>query len=74
MRFVKQKNLDNVESKVRALSKEAKGSYQERAALKPILGFDVWEHAYYLDFQNRRADHVNALWDIIDWEVVDKRM
>ena len=38
------------------------------------LGFDVWEHSYYLDYQNRRADHVNALWDIIDWDVVEKRM
>ena len=42
--------------------------------LRPILTFDVWEHAYYLDYQNRRADHVNALWDIIDWDVVEKRM
>ena len=42
--------------------------------LTPLLTFDVWEHAYYLDYQNRRADHVNALWDIIDWDVVEKRM
>ena len=33
---------------------------------------DVWEHAYYLDYQNRRADHVNKLWEIIDWDVVEK--
>ena len=56
------------------ITKEANGSNPVRAGLKPILGFDVWEHSYYLDYQNRRADHVNALWDIIDWEVVDKRM
>ncbi|MDE8697758.1 Fe-Mn family superoxide dismutase, partial [Bacteroides cellulosilyticus] len=37
------------------------------------LGFDVWEHSYYLDYQNRRADHVNALWGIIDWNVVGSR-
>ena len=41
--------------------------------LTPILTFDVWEHAYYLDYQNRRADALNALWDIIDWDVVEGR-
>ena len=44
------------------------------AAAVPLLGFDVWEHAYYLDYQNRRADHVNELWSIIDWDVVGKRL
>ncbi|MDE6180857.1 MAG: Fe-Mn family superoxide dismutase, partial [Phocaeicola sp.] len=56
------------------ITKEANGSNPWRAALTPLLGFDVWEHAYYLDFQNRRADHVNKLWEIIDWDVVEKRM
>lgn len=41
--------------------------------LTPILTFDVWEHAYYLDYQNRRADALNALWDIIDWPIVEAR-
>lgn len=41
--------------------------------LTPILGFDVWEHSYYVDYRNRRADHLNELWKIIDWEVVSKR-
>lgn len=41
--------------------------------LTPILTFDVWEHAYYLDYQNRRADALNALWNIIDWPIVEGR-
>ena len=41
--------------------------------LKPLLTFDVWEHAYYLDYQNRRAAHLSALWQIIDWRVIEKR-
>ena len=41
--------------------------------LKPLLTFDVWEHAYYLDYQNRRAAHLSALWQIIDWSVIATR-
>jgi len=40
---------------------------------KPILTFDVWEHAYYLDYQNRRAAHLQALWQIINWAEIEKR-
>lgn len=39
----------------------------------PLLGVDVWEHAYYLDYRNRRADHLKQLWSIIDWGKVENR-
>lgn len=41
---------------------------------KPLLCIDVWEHAYYIDYRNRRADYVKNLWDIVDWQVVSKRL
>ena len=41
--------------------------------LRPVLTFDVWEHAYYLDYQNLRAEYVSHLWDIIDWDIIGMR-
>lgn len=44
-----------------------------RRGLKPLMTVDVWEHAYYIDYRNRRADAVAAIWPIIDWKVVEQR-
>ena len=55
------------------ITQEANAANPIQKGLKPLLTFDVWEHAYYLDYQNRRPDHLAALWQIIDWEVIGKR-
>ena len=55
------------------ITQETNASNPIQKGLTPLLTFDVWEHAYYLDYQNRRPDHLAALWQIINWEVVAAR-
>lgn len=53
------------------ITQEPNANNPVQHGLKPLLTFDVWEHAYYLDYQNRRPDHLAALWQIVNWDFVN---
>jgi Fe-Mn family superoxide dismutase len=55
------------------IKQESNAGNPLKAGLTPILTCDVWEHAYYLGFQNRRPDYIKGFWEILDWEVISKR-
>lgn len=56
------------------ITQEPNANNPVQRGLKPLLTFDVWEHAYYIDYQNRRPDHLAALWQIVNWDVVNERL
>lgn len=63
---------DKHEGKLSIVSESNAGN-PLRHGLKPLLTCDVWEHAYYIDYRNLRADYMKAFWNILDWKVIDKR-
>lgn len=56
-----------------SISQESNAGTPLKKGLTPIMTCDVWEHAYYIDYRNKRADFIAGFWDILDWGIVEKR-
>lgn len=56
-----------------SITAEANAGNPLRHGLIPPMGLDVWEHSYYLDYRNRRAEYITNYWDLVDWKVIEKR-
>lgn len=56
-----------------SIEKESNAGNPVTKGLTPILGFDVWEHAYYVDYRNRRAEHLTEIWKVLDWDAISAR-
>ena len=56
-----------------SIEKESNAGNPVTKGLTPVLGLDVWEHSYYLDYQNRRADHLKEVWKVLDWKAIGER-
>ncbi len=64
--------VKNADGKLEIVQESNAGNPLKKG-LTPLLTCDVWEHAYYLDYQNRRPDYVQAFWNILDWKVIGSR-
>ena len=60
--------------KIECATRANQDPLEATTGLIPLLGIDVWEHAYYVDYRNVRPDYVGAIWDVINWDVVEKRL
>ena len=56
------------------MSRPNQDPLEATTGLIPLLGIDVWEHAYYVDYRSVRPNYVKAIWDVINWDVVEKRL